>query len=214
MSRPAPPAPAWLGLVRHGEADVPPGTFMGHLDPPLSAAGQADATALAAALGGWRGARLLSSDLRRAAETAAALAAVVGGPPELDPGWREVALGEWEGWDWARLERCAPQAAAAYLRDHRPPEAPGGESRAALAARVEAALAAAPAVPGRRLLVVTHLGPIRHLLAHCLDLDPAAAERLRVDRGSLTVLARFPDGARLDALGWRPGAPPGGAGRP
>jgi len=210
VSLAGPPGPAWLGLVRHGEPNVPPGTFVGQLDPPLSPAGRADAAALAAALGGWRGARILSSDLRRAAETATALAAVVGGRLELDPRWREIALGAWEGWDWARLERCAPEAAAAYLRDHRPPEAPGGEPRAALAARVTAALAAAPPEPGGRLLVVTHLGPIRHLLALCLRLDPVAAERLRVDRGSLTVLARFPDGARLDALNWRPGPPPGG----
>src|SRR5262249_58285476 len=66
----------------------------GRAAPPLSKLGRREAVALRGVLAGFAPGRVLSSDLRRTRETAAAL-----GHPEAaaDPIWREIGVGEWAG---------------------------------------------------------------------------------------------------------------------
>ena len=87
-----------LVLWRHGRTSYNhDNRWQGQLDVPLDDVGQAQAQAGAAAVrvdpGGWNPMRVVSSDLSRASETAAAL----GLPVELDAGLREVFAGEWQG---------------------------------------------------------------------------------------------------------------------
>jgi glucosyl-3-phosphoglycerate phosphatase len=87
-----------LIVIRHGRtAWNELGLFQGHADVPLDAEGERQAAELAVELAPLRPDRIVSSDLTRARQTAAPLAAAVGLEPLADPRLREVDVGNWEG---------------------------------------------------------------------------------------------------------------------
>jgi broad specificity phosphatase PhoE len=161
-------------LLRHGQSTWnAEGRWQGWADPPLSPAGreQADragaaiATRLATA-GGPGVARVVSSDLRRARETAQIVARHLGaGEPEVDSGLRERDVGEFSGLTRAEIEARWP----GLLAGPGPHAAPGAEPLEAFTERVLAAL--------RRVtepwpvLAVTHGGAIRAVERHAGDPD-------------------------------------------
>jgi alpha-ribazole phosphatase len=189
-----------LWLVRHGESTWNEARrFQGAKDAALSARGRAQAAALAAALPGRGIDAVYTSPLRRARETAAACARVLGLPLTEEDGLREVGLGDWEG---LPVETVVARYGDHYWRwllapgDHPPP---GGEPMGALAARMRQAVAAIAARhPAGRVLAVTHGGAIATFLCDCLHLSLNAVWRLRIDNTSLTGL-RLPE-AELVAL--------------
>lgn len=156
-----------LLLVRHGETDWNrEGRYQGHADPPLNAAGRAQARRLAGALAGLELAAIYSSDRQRALATAAPLAAGRGLPVEPDPRWRELDFGAWEGQRAADLMAADPAAWQAWHADPLRVAPPGGETVPRLWRRVRAALGAIAARHrGGTVAVVTHGGPLRLLLA-------------------------------------------------
>lgn len=90
--------PTTIILIRHGQTDWNlQKRWQGDTDIPLNATGKAQARALAARLVSWPIENLYSSDLERAAETAATLGDSLDLTPILDAGWRERDLGELEG---------------------------------------------------------------------------------------------------------------------
>src|SRR4051794_28670407 len=92
---------ARIALVRHGQSTWnAESRLQGQADPPLSELGRREAAALAPALAGFAAERVLTSDLRRARETADALGRPGGAP---DPAWREIDVGEWAGRPLAEL---------------------------------------------------------------------------------------------------------------
>ena len=148
-------------LLRHGQTDANANRVLqGHLPTPLNALGLLQAHRLAA-----RVARhvptvtgLISSDLRRAAQTAEPVAAACGLAVSYDPAWRERGFGSFEG----RLvgERDTWRAA------HGDSDPPGAESLTDFRSRVRDALQSVPdRFRGHRCVaVVTHGGPIGVLL--------------------------------------------------
>lgn len=154
-----------LYLVRHGEAEGNrERRYIGWEDVPLSAAGRAQAGALARRLAGERLTAVWSSDLRRARETAEIIAAEHGLTVRADPGLREVNFGAWSGLTYAEMMLAAAGPVSAWLADPERHAPPGGESLAELRRR---ALAALPLQDGA--LVVTHGGTLRALLSFWLD---------------------------------------------
>ena len=99
-----------LICVRHGRtawnADK---RFQGHADIPLDDEGRAQATALAALLRDERIDAAVSSDLERAAETARIVLGSRDLPLRLDPDWREMRFGDWEGLTWEQIVAANPQ---------------------------------------------------------------------------------------------------------
>jgi probable phosphoglycerate mutase len=170
-----------LLLARHGESTWnAERRWQGQGDPPLSKRGRLQAAGLADALAGQGVEALVSSDLARAAETAAIVARRLGlAPPRLEPRLRERSLGEWTGRTEAEIAAGWPSDLA-RLRTGDPELRPGGgESGRELAQRVHEALrelAAAP--PGGRVALVTHLGVIRALVP---GFRPANAEWCRLE---------------------------------
>ena len=153
-------------LIRHAESTWnADGLWQGQADPPLSGRGRRQARALARALAGEAIQVLVTSDLRRAAETAAVVGRGLGLTPIPDPSFRELDVGEWSGLTRAEIEgRDAERLARFQAGD---PEAPagGGESRRQVRERVQRAAAALlVAHRDRNLALVTHLGVIRALL--------------------------------------------------
>jgi probable phosphoglycerate mutase len=145
--------PARLVLVRHGQSEWnASGLLQGQADPALSATGRAEAAALAPLLRGVRATRVVASDLRRARETAA----LAGHPgAELDPRWREIDVGEWQGRPVAGL----PQGMEPAWRGG-DLVAPGGEAWPQLVERVGAALDELAREDGD-VLVFAHGGAVK-----------------------------------------------------
>ncbi len=171
-------ATRWWWL-RH--APVPGGAIAGRLDLDCDTS-DADAFAsMAARLPA--GAALVETGLRRSRQTAEALrAAGLALPaPAVAPDLAEQDFGAWSGRRWDEID------AAGFWADPANAAPPGGESFAAVVARVRAAVARLGAqFAGRDLIVVGHAGSIRAALAVALDLTPAAALRLEVAPLSLT----------------------------
>lgn len=164
-----------LLVVRHGETHWNiEGRIQGHRDSPLTPNGRAQAQALAARLAVERPDALYSSDLGRACETAAPIAAATGLEPLLDDALRERSYGVFESFTWPEIEQRYPQEFA-RLQTRNPAYAvPGGESAIAFRERLLAVMAAiSERHAGRRVVVVTHGGALGMLyrVASAMPLD-------------------------------------------
>lgn len=200
-STPAATRPVVL-LARHGEtAWNREGRLQGNRDIPLSEAGVAQAAALARRLRGAGLARVVSSDLSRAVETARPVADAAGLPVETDAGLREQDLGAWEGLTFAQVE-AADAALAARFRAYDPAaRPPGGETRGETAARVWSTLSAiAPPGSPSPLLVVAHGGTIQFIVYHVLGLSLSQPRRFAMPNASISTLAPRGDGWLLRSL--------------
>src|SRR6185437_4398504 len=162
--------PTTTVLLRHGDTRLSPEhRFSGLRDHPLSASGlrQARAAACRLAAGAPIDA-VISSPLQRAVVTAAIAAGELGLTAVTDDDLRETDFGDWDGLTLAEIQQRWPAAAAAWRRD---PEraAPGGESFADTAQRVNRACDRLLADHGgKRVLVVSHITPIKVLLCRAL----------------------------------------------
>jgi probable phosphoglycerate mutase len=162
-----------LVLWRHGRTEWnAAGRFQGQLDPPLDDEGRSQAARVAPQLAAELPAGqtvVVSSDLTRAAETAASLTAVLGVPLQLDERLREHGMGSWEGLTRDEVAARYPDQFADWVAG-RPVRGRGGEEPGSVAARALAALADLPSAPVA--VVVTHGGTAGRLLERLLDLGP------------------------------------------
>jgi probable phosphoglycerate mutase len=112
---------------------------------------------------------VVSSDLSRAAETAATLTALLGVPLGLDERLREHGMGVWEGLTRDEVGERYPDQLADWMAG-RAVRGRGGEDPDAVADRAVAALADLPAA--RVAVVVTHGGTAGRLVERLLGIDP------------------------------------------
>ncbi len=144
------PAAGTIYLLRHGETIWNrEGRLQGRADSPLTERGRAQARAmgdrLALELAGGAAARLVSSPLGRAQQSAALVAERLGRPLtdiEIEPRLAEIAFGVWDGLTMAEIERDHGEAWRRRAADRWTVATPGGESFEAAAGRVAPWLAA------------------------------------------------------------------------
>lgn len=193
MSQPA----RWI-WIRHAPTDA--AGFCGWTDAParLDAHGATIDRLRAALAESAADARLLSSDLSRAAQTAAALFPGRSIAPRA--AFREQNFGDWEGMSYDALGAEHPFWTAPA--DAAPPN---GERFRDVVDRVRAALAA-PSPQARTTVAVAHAGAIRAALAVALDLPPAQALRFEIAPLSVTELTCW-DGASWSIAGVNRRAP-------
>jgi broad specificity phosphatase PhoE len=124
-----------LVMLRHGQTEWNAGNRMqGQLDAELSALGRDQAVAVAEVLAKRHPLLIVSSDLRRAYDTAVELTERTGSPLVVDGRLRETHLGDWEGMTHGEVDAAAPGARVAWRNDAT--WAPhGGESRVDVARR-------------------------------------------------------------------------------
>jgi glucosyl-3-phosphoglycerate phosphatase len=124
-----------LVMLRHGQTDFNLGSRMqGQLDTELSDLGRTQAVAAAEVLGKLQPLLIVSSDLRRAYDTAVKLGERTGLQVRVDERLRETHLGDWQGLTHSQIDADAPGARVAWREDAT--WAPhGGESRVDVAAR-------------------------------------------------------------------------------
>ena len=188
-----------LLFIRHGETDWNrQQRFQGQIDVPLNATGRAQADRLATRLATERYDAFFTSDLKRARETAAPLAAAWGHEPVAVPELREQSYGVWEGLDVPTIKERHGAMWQDWLQHHGDFALPGGESLRQFHTRVlKAVQQIAHAAAGQRLAIVTHGGVLDMLWrsAHGLSLDGLRAceipntgvNRLRWVEGALHI---------------------------
>ncbi len=193
-----------LFLIRHGETLANREfRYIGSRDDALSETGEQQAAQLAAALAPLTISAIYSSPLQRASHTAAAIAA----PHRLDvqtrSELRECDFGAWEGLSRAEVLARSPedvQRLQAWERDSTvaPPD---GESFAAMQERVRAFVEKlAETRAGQALALVSHVGPIKVLLAAALAVPISASFRIFLDPATISVVDWQPGGHALVRL--------------
>jgi glucosyl-3-phosphoglycerate phosphatase len=151
-----------LVIWRHGRtAWNAEGRVQGQLDVPMDEFGRVQAVLAAAQLARRRPDLIVSSDLRRASETAAELALITGQDVILDRRLRERAYGEWQGLTLEEIAAGWP-AAAVRWRAGEPVNEAGVESIDEVTKRVADVLhEVVERVPEGVVVVSTHGGAAR-----------------------------------------------------
>ena len=190
--------PTQLIFLRHGET---PHTAekrfsgSGGDNPGLSENGQAQAAAAAeylARLGGIDA--VVVSPMRRTRETAAVVAERLGLDVVVDDGWREVSFGDWDGHTFAEIQDKWPDATTAWL-ESTAVAPPGGESFDTCARRARSARDGLLArYPGKTVLVVTHVTPIKLMVRSVLQAPMSSLFRMELRPATLTEIHWYADG--------------------
>src|SRR6188508_1817607 len=189
-------------LLRHGQTDYNvDGRMQGHLDSHLTPTGHDQAAAAAPMLAALAPERLISSDLRRAVDTAELVGAACGLPVKYDPRLRETHLGRWQGYTVAEIDREYPGAIATWRSD--PGWAPpAGESRIAVVDELDAEFADSDD-RSETVLLVAHGGLIAGLVTGLMDLPTSVWPSFGgLGNCRWAVLARRPDHPRWRLAGY------------
>jgi probable phosphoglycerate mutase len=206
-----PPDGVELVLVRHGQSQayVDGQTFPlvdGQGDPPLSSHGERQAKLVCARLAAEGVDAIYVTTLRRTAQTAAPLAERCGLEMRVEPGLREVCLGEWEGGLYRKMVADGHPIAQRVFTEERWDVIPGGEGPEAFADRVRAGVErVVTAHQGERVAVFTHGGVIAQVIALAsgsrtfafTSADNASISRVVVFSGRWLVRA-FNDASHLE----------------
>ncbi len=202
-----------LVMLRHGQTEYNLNSRMqGQLDTELTELGRAQAVAAAAALAKDQPLLIVSSDLRRAYDSAVAIEERTGLPVHVDERLRETHLGDWQGMTHSEIDAIAPGARLTWREDAT--WAPhGGESRIDVAARSLPLIAELVAQqpewgavdePARPVVLVTHGGLIAALTAALLSLPVGNWPALGgMGNASWTQLSGHVGDSGIDVIRWR-----------
>jgi probable phosphoglycerate mutase len=182
-------------LLRHGQTPMSvQKRYSGRTDAPLTDTGIRQAAAAAKRLAPAGIDAIVTSPLQRAVQTAEEVAATTGIPVLTDDGFRETDFGAWEGLTFAEVRERWPSEVTTWLAD--PSVAPpGGESFTDVSERVTAALHRVLAGRARQtVLIVSHVTPIKTLVAAALLAPPAALYRMHLDVAALCEIDWYADG--------------------
>jgi ribonuclease H / adenosylcobalamin/alpha-ribazole phosphatase len=192
---PAQSDPTATLLLRHGETPMSvQKRYAGRSDVPLTDTGVLQAAAAAKRLASAGIEVIVTSPLLRATQTAQEVAEVTGAPVVTDEGFRETDFGAWDGLTFAEVRQRWAADVTAWLAD--PAVAPpGGESLVEVGARVTEALHRVLAGHQQQtILIVSHVTPIKTLVAAALLAPPAALYRMHLDVAALCEIDWYADG--------------------
>ncbi len=197
--------PTFLYLIRHGATDANlrrPYILQGRgLDLPLNDIGRSQAERLRRLFQTAKISSIYASPMRRAAETARAVADAHKMPVSTVEALIECDVGRWEGLDWETIRREFPREYEDFQRD--PGQCPyyGGESYH------DVSLRAIPAVEellakhaGETVIAVTHNVVNRVCAARFLGLDVSLAKSIHQVNGGVNVIRRQNERTELIVL--------------
>ncbi|MFJ2448768.1 alpha-ribazole phosphatase family protein [Pseudomonas sp. NPDC087626] len=175
-----------LDLLRHGETELG-GGLRGSLDDALTPLGWQQMRDAVVGAGPWD--RLVSSPLQRCARFAEELGAQLGLPVSLEQDLQELHFGAWEGRSAAALMETDADALGRFWSDPYGFTPPEGEPVSDFSARVLAAVQRLhQAYAGERVLLVSHGGVMRLLLARARGLPREQLLNVEVGHGGLFFL--------------------------
>lgn len=181
-----------LFLVRHGEtADNVKMRYVGIRDEPLTNEGKKQAQQAAAALAQLPIDLIITSPLSRAANTAAAIQNGCGVELRIDSRLAEGSFGRWEGLTRSEVLAMGNQEAEYLSRWESDASCapPGGESFVEVQNRIAGLVAELKRdFAGSSIVLVSHVGPIKALIAAALEIPLLAAGRFFLDPGTISVV--------------------------
>jgi glucosyl-3-phosphoglycerate phosphatase len=189
-----------LVLWRHGETDYnASGRMQGHLDSALTEVGRNQARFAVPALARFAPDIVVSSDLRRATDTALVFTEATGIPLRIDKRLRETNLGIWQGMTSRDVDDQWPGDRRAWQTDPTW-SPPGGESRLEVAARAFEVVASLDEQAELTAILCAHGGLITALTGHLLELPVTTWAKLGgIGNCHWTVLER----RSSSGLAWR-----------
>ncbi len=173
-----------VDLLRHGE---PLGgrRFRGQTDDPLSEQGWRQMRDAVGDAAPWQ--HIVSSPLRRCSAFARELADRQQLPFTLEPGFKEIRFGAWEGLTPEEIQCRDGERYRRYRDDPAGFMPDGAESMGEFVARVTQAWESLlSAQQGRHVLLVCHAGVIRAVLGLVLGISPQNLLRIQIDYASLS----------------------------
>ena len=195
--------PTRIIAIRHGETPWNvDGRIQGHLDIALNDRGRWQAQQVAQALEGETPAALYSSDLRRAMETAQAIARRVRSAAIPEPRLRERSFGRYEGRTFVEVEHEAPEHALRWRRRDPDYAPPGGESLLSLRERIAGTVDdLAARATGKLIVLVAHGGVMDILYRLATRQHLQAARTWQLPNAAINRLLWSP-GTGLTLVGW------------
>src|SRR5712691_4119769 len=164
---PAQGEPTVTLLLRHGQTPMSvEKRYAGRTDVPLTDTGVRQAVAAAKRLAPAGIGAIVSSPLQRAVQTAEEVAAVTGAPVVTDAGFRETDFGVWGGLSFAEVSERVTAALHRVLADRE----------------------------RQTVLIVSHVTPIKTLVAAALLAPPPSLYRMHLDVAALCEIDWYADG--------------------
>ena len=178
-------------LVRHGQtAFNRDQRVQGRSDHPLDETGRAQAVMLARRLAREPVRSVFSSPLRRATETAHAIAASHGVAVQVEQGLIEMDVGELDGVTYREMRDRFGDFLKAWNRDAGSVRMPGGETVQEVQARAWPVFQrAASASQEGAVVVVSHSFALQGLVCKAMDVPLTHFERVRHDCAAVTIFA-------------------------
>ncbi len=180
-----------ITLIRHTTLNVAPHICYGQSDVEVSASFEMESQALLQKLRSHEFDAVYASPLRRCRQLAQALCAedglkVATEGIRLDERLKELNFGDWEMRPWDEIPR---EPFDRWANDYANLAPPNGETFTELHARAKSFVEDVSSHShGKNLLVVTHGGLIRALIAETLNLPLKRLFRIAIDHGSVTQL--------------------------
>ncbi len=193
--------PTTLILVRHGATDhTTDKKFSGRggADPGLNADGRAQVRAVADWLAPLADEidAVVSSPLRRTRETAEIIVERLGHEFTTEDGLAEAAFGTWDGLTFHEVQQKYPDDLDAWLGSMDIAPGGDGDSFKDMDLRVRRARdRLLAAYPGKSVLAVTHVTPIKLMVRMALGAPLEAVYRMEMAPASVTVVSWFEDGS-------------------
>lgn len=176
-------------LVRHGESEANVSkTFAGQLDVPLTETGYEQARRMAQYLDKYHIDKIYASPLRRAYDTAAAIAARQNCAIETDDALMEINSGEWQGLSYAEIAQRYLQTYQLWRTDIGNAAPEGGETCAELYARVTAFFEKLLQQKKGTFCLACHATPIRMIESYIRGNSAIMAKKIQwVPNASVSV---------------------------
>lgn len=174
-----------IDLIRHGEPEGGARYRGGGTDDPLSARGWGQMRDALGDAAPWD--RIITSPLTRCQQFATELAGRHALTLTIEPAFREVGMGVWEGRSHAEVAETEPEAYAAFHRDPVGCRPLGAEPLDGFCARVaETFDRLLESDAGRHLLIVCHAGVSRAIVGHVLRLEPGRWYGINIDYAGIS----------------------------
>jgi glucosyl-3-phosphoglycerate phosphatase len=167
-----------LLIWRHGRTEWnATRRIQGQADVELDEVGRAQAQQSAYLLAAEKPDYVVSSDLRRARDTAVVLTDLLNLPLQIDERFRERHFGPWQGLTATEVVAEYPEEYYVWKRGGQP-DVPGIETEEVLTKRMLAGVTEATAATDGTVCVVTHGGAARRMILGLLDWPPELVWRL------------------------------------
>lgn len=191
-----------LYLIRHGQlVNSDQGIFTGQRDVELSSRGIEQMELVAKRLKDAAMEGIYCSDLSRAQKGAEIIAFYHGIAPVSSAAFRELSIGLWEGLTFEQVQQRFPGAIEERGRDLVQYRVPQGESLGDLSRRVLCAIKSViKRHQGGNVVLVTHGGVNRVIIADAIKLDLKNFYSLEQDYGCLNIIDYYADAAVLKLM--------------